>query len=165
MIFWSGCVVNGFVYKLPSLLPVVPVTSTYSSKAALNSGCVSKLESGIQGSDSVFDSSVSVYSGTVVSACADSTVAVMDSLPDVVSCLPQEAKDKIYTVIKVKIVVFFINTPICYFFHGLMVLYHRRGNNAITFIMCDAHDRGTRLYWAGLCRWGGGTGGFGEPGR
>ena len=27
------------------------------------------------------------------------------------------------------------------------------GNNAITFIMCDAHDRGTRLYWAGLCRW------------
>ena len=28
-----------------------------------------------------------------------------------------------------------------------------------------AHDRGTRLYWAGLCRWGGGTGGFGEPGR
>lgn len=23
-----------------------------------------------------------------------------------------------------------------------------------------AHDRGTRLYWAGLCRWGGGTGGF-----
>ena len=36
------------------------------------------------------------------------------------------------------------------------------GNNAITFIMCDAHDRGTRLYWAGLCRWGGGTGGFGE---
>lgn len=104
MIFWSGCVVNGFVYKLPSLLPVVPVTSTYSSKAALNSGCVSKLESGIQGSDSVFDSSVS--SGTVVSACADSTVAVMDSLPDVVSCLPQEAKDKIHTVIKVKIVVF-----------------------------------------------------------
>ena len=28
-----------------------------------------------------------------------------------------------------------------------------------------AHDRGTRLYWAGLCRWGGGRGGFGEPGR
>ena len=109
MIFWSGCVVNGFVYKLPSLLPVVPVTSTYSSKAALNSGCVSKLESGIQGSDSVFDSSVSVSSGTVVSACADSTVAVMDSLPDVVSCLPQEAKDKIHTVIKVKIVVFFMS--------------------------------------------------------
>ena len=44
-----------------------------------------------------------------------------------------------------------------------MLLYHRMGNNAITFIMCDAHDRGTRLYWAGLCRRGGGTGGFGEP--
>lgn len=106
MIFWSGRVVNGFVYKLPSLLPVVPVTSTYSSKAALNSGCVSKLESGIQGSDSVFDSSVSVSSGTVVSGCADSTVVVMDSVVAVVSCLPQEAKDKIHKVIKVKIVVF-----------------------------------------------------------
>ena len=28
-----------------------------------------------------------------------------------------------------------------------------------------AHDRGTRLYWAVPYRWGGGTGGFGEPGR
>ena len=101
-----------------------------------------------------FYSSVSAFSGTVVSACADSTVAVMDSLPDVVFCLPQEAKDKIHTVIKVKIVVFsWVN--------GIVP---QKGNNAITFIMCDAHDRGTRLYWLGF-RWGGGTGGFGEPGR
>ena len=28
-----------------------------------------------------------------------------------------------------------------------------------------AHDRGTRLYLAVPYRWGGGTGGFGEPGR
>ena len=165
VIFWSGRVVNGFVYKLPSLLPVVPVTSTYSSKAALNSGCVSKLESGIQGSDTVFDSSVSVSSGTVVSAGVDSTVAGTDSVVAEVSCLPQEAKDKIHTVIKVKIVAFFIKAPICYIFHELMVLYHRMGNNAITFILCGAHVRGTRLYWAVPYRWGGGTGGFGEPGR
>ena len=85
MIFWSGCVVNGFVYKLPSLLPVVPVTSTYSSKAALNSGCVSKLESGIQGSDSVFDSSVSVSSGAV----AVSYTHLYSSVTSLNSCFPR----------------------------------------------------------------------------
>ena len=43
---------------------------------------------------------VTVSSVTVVSACVDSTVAGTDSVVAAVSCLPQEAKDKIHTVIK-----------------------------------------------------------------
>ena len=45
---------------------------------------------------------------TVVYNCVDSTVAGTDSVVDVVSCLPQEAKDKIQTVIKAKIIFLFI---------------------------------------------------------
>ena len=45
---------------------------------------------------------VTVSSVTVVSACVDSIVVGTDSVVAVVSCLPQEAKDKIHTVIIVQ---------------------------------------------------------------
>lgn len=50
------------------------------------------------------DSVVSVFASevSVVSACVDSTVAVMDSLPVVVYCLPQATIDN--PIIKLKIV-------------------------------------------------------------
>ena len=45
---------------------------------------------------------------SAISTCADSTAVGMDSVVAVVSCFPQEEKDKIHIVTSVKIIFLFI---------------------------------------------------------